>query len=154
LPIGLLSLAAAGCTFAFHEYEVRNESPNAVQVAFDFGDCSSTGPPRPPWQDLQPGQTTSSFSARLAGRDYGCLFVADARGRVIFNDSSAEGGVFAVRGSTPTVTRVGDGDTWEFNGWILAIYLVPLALGMPFALFITGRYFYRYYISKRGLPPA
>jgi len=152
---GMLCLAAAGCMVTFQEYEVRNESPNAVLVAIDFGECSGDEPSIVDWLDLAPGQSAGREIVRLAGGVYQCLLVADARGRIIFRDSSKEGGVFAVRGISPTVTRVADRDTRKFKGlWLLAIYLVPVALGMPFALFITGRYFYRYYISKRGHPPA
>ena len=159
LSVVFAALGSLGC-FEAGEIGVRNGTGSPVRVQVLFG-CSS---PRESedrlWRILGPGESGEFFV--FSGGSIGdpCLGVlpGSGPGRLV---EVKPGRLYEVISEEAliNVRDVGEHDQpWFYDpygldigwsSWLLWFYVVPIALGAPFGLYITARHFYRFYVLKQ-----
>jgi hypothetical protein len=142
----LVGILASGC-FSIHSVEVHNRSAGVIYVSMDI-DCANPGATRS--QTIRPGQHYQGGAFSMWNVNLDCLVIRDANRVEVFRERVPEGGVYQVSGSGPmTVSWLSAAESYEFGaGWTLLLVFAPFVLGMPFALFFTGQFFWRFYVSK------
>jgi hypothetical protein len=153
-------LSVTGCVKS-GEIAVTNASGSTMRVVAYSGSCEpGSVAARRAWETVLPGGETKLLVASGSFVGDACLGVSHL-GRLL-TLSVSPGRTYEVTspGDRLVVTDVGGHDEpwyfemqrWElsWSSWWIWFYVVPLALGAPVGLFITVRFFHRYYVLRQG----
>jgi hypothetical protein len=157
----VMALGSAGCVKS-GEIAVRNSTDETILVLphSEKDECSM--PPtsnRSRWTAITPGGEEDLVVASGTWIGKACLSVL---GRTSVSVEVGPGRLYEVTEGEQNsfVNDIGAHDeAWYFDlqrwdrswsSWWLWFYAVPVLLGAPVGLFITVRFFYRFYVLKRG----
>jgi len=155
--LSIISLAVLGC-IETGEIRVRNATEGTLRVSAYSADVCSPFSVRP-WVVIEGGGERDFLvtSGSLVGN--ACIGVSTTQG-VAFSEVEF-GRLYQVTegDAAPEIQDIGEHDQpwyldmqrweWSWSSWWVWLYVVPVALGAPAGLFITARFFYRYYVLKQ-----
>lgn len=140
------------------EIQVRNATDSTIIVATHSAkECSL--PQDGVWTAITSGREEEF--AVVSGSFVGEACLSVTSGRTISVEVESGRTYEVTRGEMlPLVQDVGEHDEpwyfdmqrweWSWSSWWVWLYLVPVVLGAPAGLYITVRYFYRYYVLKQA----
>jgi hypothetical protein len=158
LLLAVMALTATSCVRS-GEIAIRNAGDDPVLIPREYFPCKSAEffPSDVSWVVLAPGEEVTRTVASGAFVGDPCIGVATLDRTVQFSFIVEAGRTYEVNGGA--FRDVGAHDEpwyfdmqryeWKWSSWWVWLYAAPVLLGAPVGLFITVRFFYRFYVLKQ-----